>query len=395
MKILMVSAAYPPYISGVATATASLATWLSRDNQVTLLAGGSNGFPRSKKINDNFRLYLFPGVKIKRQKKYLTFPYPYPNKIAAIITAFKPNIIHLQDISPMGFSVLNLARKTNIPVVMTHHFTAEYIVKTLIADPKLSNRLSGNHLTQQIIYRLVNLFYNACDLLTVPNPGLVPYFKKAGLKKPVLAIPNGISTNNFRKKSKLNTVMARYGISQSQIILFVGRLEIDKNLDMLIEAFSLVHQQNPDTALVLVGDGDKKPQILKQVKKLHLENSVYLPGRIDNNDAALSHLYNAALVFATASIIENQSVAFIEAMAAGLPIVAPNLPLLTSLLKPNVNSLLFKSNNAGALAVCLQKLLSDRKLRSKISKSNRRAGRQYDIAITSRQYLQAYQSLKT
>ncbi len=392
MKILIVSAAYPPYISGVATATANLANWLSRSHQIALIAGGNYKTPQRKKINNNFTLYLFPGVQIRRQKASLTIPYPYPKKILSLITAFAPDVIHLQDVTPMSLAALNLARKLKIPAVMTHHFTAEFIVKTLISEPNLSQILSNSRLTQRLIYRLVNLFYNRCDLLTVPNPNLIPYFQRAGLTTPILAIPNGISLKNFRRRTKLKQILARHRIAQSQIILYVGRLEIDKNIDVLMNAFRLVHQYNQDTSLVLVGDGNKKTQLLNQAKKLNVGDCVYFLGKIDNSDPALSQLYNAANIFASASIIENQSVAFIEAMAAGLPIVSAKTAISAN---SDLNGLEFEPGNAGALAVCLQKILADQKLRKTISKYNRYAGRQYDIAITSRQYLKAYQSLQT
>ncbi|OGD57108.1 hypothetical protein A3I57_02065 [Candidatus Beckwithbacteria bacterium RIFCSPLOWO2_02_FULL_47_23] len=390
MKILIVSAAYPPYISGVATATANLANYLSRSHQVALIAGGNYKTPQRKSINNNFTLYLFPGVQIKRQKAALTISYPYPKKILSLITAFQPDVIHLQDVAPMSLSVLTLARKLKIPTVMTHHFTAEFVVKTLISEPNLSKILSNSRLTQQLIYRLVNLFYNRGDLLTVPNPNLIPFFQKAGLTTPIMAIPNGINLKNFRRRLTLKRLLTKYQITQEQIILYVGRLEIDKNLDVLMDAFQLVHQYNPAAGLVLVGDGNKKNQLLRQAKKLNLLDCVYFLGKINNTDLLLSQIYNAAAVFASASIIENQSVAFIEAMAAGLPIVSAKTAITVN---PNLNGLEFEPDNIGALAVCLQKILIDQKLKKTISKYNRRLSRQYDISVTGRQYLAAYQKL--
>ncbi len=293
----------------------------------------------------------------------------------------------------MSLAALSLGRAQKIPVIMTHHFTAEFVVKTLISEPNLSNTLSNNRLTQQLIYRLVNLFYNHCNLLTVPNPQLIPYFNQAGLKTPIVAIPNGIVIKNFQKKIPLQKVLKLYSINQPQIILFVGRLEIDKNIDILINAFYLIHKYNPSTSLVLVGDGDKKSTLLKQVSKLGLTQAVYFLGKINNLDSNLSHLYCASTVFASASIIENQSVAFIEAMAAGLPIVAAKTATGGATIKPNLNGLEFEPGNTGALAVCLQKILTDQKLSQSISQYNRQTSHFYDIKITSQQYLSAYKSL--
>ena len=157
-----------------------------------------------------------------------------------------------------------------------------------------------------------------------------------------------------------------------------------------MDAFQLVHQYNPAAGLVLVGDGNKKNQLLRQAKKLNLLDCVYFLGKINNTDLLLSQIYNAAAVFASASIIENQSVAFIEAMAAGLPIVSAKTAITVN---PNLNGLEFEPDNIGALAVCLQKILIDQKLKKTISKYNRRLSRQYDISVTGRQYLAAYQKL--
>lgn len=393
MKILIVSTSYPPYISGVATSTANLANYLSKSHEVKIIAGGNVSRPRKKQLNPNLTLYLFPGITIRRQKPSLVLPYPYPKQIKQIIASFRPKIIHLQDFSPIHLSVFNLAKQQHIPVLMTHHFTAEFVVKTIIANSKLSNTLSQTQITKQLIYRLVNLFYNHCQLIIVPNHNLIAHLKKAHLKTPVMAIPNGIFIKNFQRKTKLTQVLNQYAITQPQMILYVGRLEIDKNIDVLIEAFNIVHQYNPQTSLVLVGDGNKKLQFLNQVKKLYLTDSVYFVGKIDNTNPQLSHLYNAASIFASASIIESQGVVFIEALAAGLPIVACQTPILASIINPGINGLLFELGNPGALAVCLQKLLSNQKLRRVMAANNRQLSKQYDISLTSQQYLKAYRSL--
>ena len=77
-------------------------------------------------------------------------------------------------------------------------------------------------------------------------------------------------------------------------------------------------------------------------------------------------------------------------MAAGLPIVSAKTAITVN---PNLNGLEFEPDNIGALAVCLQKILIDQKLKKTISKYNRRLSRQYDISVTGRQYLAAYQKL--
>ncbi|MDZ7586838.1 MAG: glycosyltransferase [Patescibacteria group bacterium] len=394
MKILISSTAYPPYINGVTTATANLAQALSTHHSIAILSATDSKQPQVKSLNHHLKLFLFPGVNFKLRSK-LTVPYPYPKKIKTIIQTFKPDIIHLQDFSPLGLSALSVAHELHIPIIFTHHFTAEFIVKTIITNKALSHKLSQNLTTQQLIYRLVNLFYNQCQLVTVPNQNLIPYFKAAKLKTPIISISNGIITQNFTRKIKLSQIIKQYRLTGTKIILFVGRLDADKNLEILIEAFKSIHRQNPDTNLIIVGQGNQKSQLVKQVKQSQLESCVRFLPPINNQSQALSHLYNAACLFVNPSIIENQSVSFIEAFAAGLPIVSADHSLQRNFIRPNQNGLVAESNNPAAFAVAIQKLLSDQKLYQQISRHNRRTAKQYDISITSQKYLSAYRSLLT
>lgn len=392
MRILIVSTSYPPYMSGLATATANLGLELSKKHSVAIISSSTTKRAQTNKVNKNLTVYLMPSFRFNN-KTQLTLAYPQPKKIEKLIQEFQPNVIHLQDFSPICLSALSIGKESNIPVVITHHFTAEYVVASLIPTKFFSQRLSQSQLTKKLIYRLTNSIYNRCDLITVPNSSLIPFFKTAKLKKDIISAPNGIYTKQFQVKTKFKSIQSKYQITQSRFILFVGRLDQDKNLKLLVEAFKPIHQHNPNTALIFVGEGRQKSKILKLAKKLGLADSVYLLGRINNQKKALSHLYNAASIFANPSIIENQSVSFIESLAAGLPIVASDSPIQASFIKPGKNGLLFESNNPAALATCLQILLKDKKLYQSISRNNLKLARQFDISSTSQLYLKAYQSL--
>ncbi len=392
MRILIVSTSYPPYMSGLATATANLGFELSKNHQLAIISSSPSKKAQIKNINKNLNIYLMPSFGFNN-KTQLTLAYPQPKKIESLIQQFQPDIIHLQDFSPICLTALNLGNQLNIPIVMTHHFTAEYVVESLIPTKIISRRLSQSQITKKLIYRLTNPIYNRCDLITVPNPSLIPYFKQAKLKKDIISVPNGIITKNFQTKTRLQSVLKKYKIKQPRLIIFVGRLDLDKNLKLLLEAFAPISQHNPDTALVFVGDGRQKTKLKKMAQKLKINHSVYFPGRIDNQKKSLSHLYNAASIFANPSIVENQSVSFIESLAAGLPIVASDLPIQASFIKPNQNGLLFEPNNKTALATCLQILLKDQKLHHTISNNNLKLAKAFDISCTSRLYLKAYRSL--
>lgn len=392
MRILIGSASYPPYMSGLATATANLGLELSKKHQIAIISGSPTKKGYVKNVNQNLQVHLMASIRFNN-KTQLNLAYPQSKKVEALINQFQPQVIHLQDFSPICLSILNIAHKQNIPVVITHHFTSEYVVESLVPSKTISRKLNQSQITKKLIYRLTNPIYNRCDLVTVPNASLIPYFKQAQLKRHIISVPNGINIKKFQAKTKPTSVLNKYQITQSKIILFVGRLDLDKNLQVLVKAFSPIHHHNPDTALVFVGGGRQKKKLVSLAKKLGCNQAVYFLGRIDNQKQALSHLYNAATIFANPSIIENQSVSFIESLASGLPIVASNLPVQASFIKSGQNGLLFEPNNPIALATCLQILLKDTRLASRISKNNLKLAKNFDISRTNQIYLKAYQSL--
>jgi len=392
MKILIVSAGYPPYISGVATSTANLVNQISKKHEVLLISSTSNKNSSKTILHPLFTHYRLPGISLK-QRIDLAIPFPHLKNIKNIIADFHPDIIHLQDPSPISLSSLYTANTLNIPTIITHHFTPEFIVKSIIPGKKISYHLSQSLTTKQLIYRLVKPIYNRCQMVTVPNNAFIKDFKKASLKTPITTIPNGICSKNFTHKSSLSGIRKKYKISQPKIILFVGRLDTDKSLDILIEAFGPLHQFNPNTSLVLVGDGTQKSKLMSQVKKLDLTHSVHFLGKISNQSKELSHLYNAAHIFVNPSLIENQSVSFIEAFTAGLPIIAIDHQNLNHFVKPNQNGILFEPNNPISLALAIQKLLKNPDLYQKISIQNKKTAKKFNISVTSKQYLSLYRSL--
>lgn len=392
MKILIATLALPPYLSGVATFTASLAQELSKTEDVLILSSTPAKKPQKKVITPHLTHWLFPGIKFTHPAK-LTLATPHLTKVQEIFHQFKPDVVHLQDFSPICLSTLNAANNNSLPCLITHHFTAEHIFQFLIPSPQISNRLSYSPRACKLLYRLLEPIYNRCQQIVVPNPKLIPLLQKAKFTPPISSISNGIISHNFVHKKPLKKILKQYGITQSKLLLFVGRLDPDKNLHQLIEAFQPISQLNPDAGLVFIGDGNQKNKLQKIVKKLNLKSTVYFLGKIDNQSRELSYLYNAAYLYVNPSIIENQSVSFIEAMTAGLPIVAANQAIQSSLIQPNINGLLFQSNSIPALTAALQKLLSDSRLRRKISSINRKTARIYDVHFTSQQYLRAYRLL--
>lgn len=134
----------------------------------------------------------------------------------------------------------------------------------------------------------------------------------------VTIIPNAIDVDKFRFNFETRKrVRDVWGLQNKLVIGHVGRFSNQKNHKFLVEIFACVHQQNPNTMLMLVGDGELKPEIEQFVKELELSNAVlFLGSRHDVHE-----LYQAMDVFVLPSHYEGLPVVGIEAQCAGLPVL--------------------------------------------------------------------------
>lgn len=171
-------------------------------------------------------------------------------------------------------------------------------------------------------------------------------------------IPNGISLERFvpataaRRRALAESLGWR---PDSRVIGTVGRLQPVKDQARLIRAFGHVRSKVPDAVLVVVGDGELRPQLEQLVEELGLQESVRFLG--DRGD--VPQLLSGMEVFALSSLSEGYSVALIEACAASLPIVATDVGGNHEIVRDGVNGKLVAAGDTSALAGALQDMLAD------------------------------------
>jgi glycosyltransferase involved in cell wall biosynthesis len=137
----------------------------------------------------------------------------------------------------------------------------------------------------------------------------------------ITVIENGVDTERFRPLSKAES-RYKLGLPESRpIVLSVGHLKEVKGFDLLIEATNTLRQSNINPLLVIVGEGTCRNRLERQIARLNLENNVWLVGSRPHAD--LPFWYSAADLFCTGSSSEGWPNVLFEAMACGLPVVAP------------------------------------------------------------------------
>jgi glycosyltransferase involved in cell wall biosynthesis len=199
---------------------------------------------------------------------------------------------------------------------------------------------------------------------------LLPHFLRSlppALRERAVLIPNGV---------EIDPALHPVSDVTSKRIVCVARFAPQKRLDLLVEAFAIVAEARPDWELLILGDGQLKPQITQQVESLGLSPRVSMPGTADNVDEMLA----GSSIFVLPSAFEGFSIVLLEAQRAGLPCVAfkacngPN-----RLIHSGVDGLLVEPFEAPPLAEALLTLIDDEEMRRRIGRAARDSVTRYAL----------------
>ena len=342
MKILIVSHTYWPHLNGQAVFVTNLAEGLvERGHQVTVLLPSTER--PSLEVRNGVSLETTPSIDLRFIHKDLNISYAPVVKIKAIFDRLQPDLVHLQDPAPVSQLARQIAKKRGIAVIATHH------PGPAIWAPYLPGE---NPLVQKIVVPIVwssfLSYLNKVDQVTVPSRASARMLLMKGLHKPVRPISCGVNLENFNGLSvktceAVDNKKLAAGILK---FLYVGRLDEEKRVDVLIRAMGKVKNQN--IQLLLAGDGSKEKMIHRLVDELNLEDRVIFLGRIERSQVA--NILLDADVFVMPGDGESLSIATLEAMACGLPVIASNSMALPELVKSGKNGLLFQPGNEDDLA---------------------------------------------
>jgi glycosyltransferase involved in cell wall biosynthesis len=187
--------------------------------------------------------------------------------------------------------------------------------------------------------------YNRMELVTAQSRTAANLIRAQGLKPPVFPVSCGIDLGRFRLDASINRLAcrARYGLDPKRtVFLYVGRIEKDKRIDVLLHA--LAHLKRDDIQLVIAGRGSASEHFQALARSLDLDGRVRFTGFIPKED--LHVLLNSVDIFTMPSDAELLSLASLEAMACGRPMLLADAVALPELVTPGVNGYLFKPGDA-------------------------------------------------
>lgn len=385
MKILIASDLHYPTINGVATFSRNLARGLAaRGHEVLVIAPSQTG-KACKEVDGNHAIYRTASVPFPFYQNFRISLTPY-REVKKIIDEFDPDVIHIQMLMWIGQSAMKYGNKRGISIVSTNHAMPENLMDNLKLLAPVSRPI--NYILKEYGRR----FHSKSDYVTMPTASAIEMFD--GTKKmdvPLVAISNGIDLSQFTNKPPAEYIFDKFNLPNNKpIVSYVGRLDAEKHISVLIRAFASVVEM-VDSHLLVVGDGTDADNLRDLVHILGISDKVTFTGRVSEED--LLELHRVGTLFAMPSPAELQSIATLEAMASGQPIVAVDAGALKELCQDGRNGYLCDQDDASQIADSIATILSDKKKRANFSAESLAIAATHDIDHTLNQFEDLYSQL--
>lgn len=386
MKILIASDLHYPTINGVATFSRNLARGLAERGFEVLVIAPSQTGKKCQEIDGNYVISRTTAIALPFYQNLRISINP-AHEVKKIIEDFHPDVIHIQTPLQICQAVMRYGNKKGIPVVSTNHGMPENIIDNIRLLAPLS---------RPVTYMLNTIgarFHAKANYVTLPTKSAIDMFRATEkITAPLEAVSNGINLAQFTAGTAPAELYKKFGIPKSApIVSYVGRLDAEKHLPVLLQAFVKVRKQVPNAHLLIVGDGTELGPLGLLAKKLGVGEHVTLTGRV--SDEELVALHKVGTVFCMPSPAELQSIATLEAMASGQPVVAVDAGALRELCQDGRNGYLCKQDDATGIAKRVVEILKDKKLRDTFSTESLAIARTHDIQTTLDRFESIYRSL--
>jgi glycosyltransferase involved in cell wall biosynthesis len=350
---MIVTDQYPPMVGGVPKVTHGLAVnFAARGHEVGVIAP-SYGPRDVQRVEEQVQVFRFSSFEWPTYEE-LRIPFLPVLPFRKMLKRFDPDIIHVH--SPIVLGNIAQIVSGRIPVIVTNHYLPINMSRSFAGDGIISKPIKG------FFYTYLVSFCNRCAYVTAPTMTALNLLYEHGLRAPAAALSNGIDLRVYRPGPPGEEVRRRFRLPADRpLILSANRLSREKRINVLIDAAAKLHEE---AHLVITGSGPAEADLSAQVDTLGLNGRVSFLGFVSDED--LVELYRLASIFAIPSEADLQSLATMEAMATGLPVVAANAYALPELVHHTVNGFLFEPGNSDEMAAYLDTLLRDAALRREL-----------------------------
>ncbi len=386
MKILIASDLHWPAVNGVATFSRNLAQGLAAHGHEVLVIAPSQTGKKYKEVDGNYAIVRTAAIPFPFYQNFMISLSPY-REVKKIINEFQPDVIHIQMLMMIGQAAMKIGNKNGIPIVSTNHAMPENLMDNLKLLAPVARPI--NYMLKLYGAR----FHSKADYVTLPTKAAIEMFGSSVNKvtSPIEAVSNGIDLSRFKVSTPSPEIMEKFKIpTDVPIISYIGRLDAEKHLYVLLNAFEQV-LKTTKVHLLIVGFGTDADNLKLLAYESGLSKHITFTGRVSDDEIVALH--KVGTVYCMPSPAELQSIATLEAMASGQPIVAVNAGALWELCQNERNGFLCDQDNDDQIAKSLLKIITDTSLRKKMSQESIAIAATHDLQYTLKRFEDIYTDL--
>ena len=366
-RVVIGADTFPPDVNGAARFAGRLAGGLAaRGHEVHVVAPSLTGPAGTDRVGavtvHHLRSHAWPG----RPQLRFCLPWQVRRSAAGLVDRLDPDVVHVQGHFPVCRALLVRAGRRGIPVVATNHVVPDNF---LVRVPRPFRAIAAAWFWEDLVRVL-----GRATVVTAPTRVAVELLERAGLAG---ALPVSNGTDLPAVGGRTTTGAGRDGAEPT--VLFVGRLDREKHVEDLLRALA-AHGGEQVPRVEVVGDGPCRGAWTALAASLGVAARVSFLGHLDEGELAAAR--ERAGVFVMPGTAELQSLATLEAMAVGLPVVAADAMALPHLVRPGVNGWLYRPGDANALADRIAEVLADPAARARMGAASAAIAGDHDVSRT-------------
>jgi len=375
VKIGIFTDSYLPYTSGVVRSIQTFTAELTAlGHEVYIFA------PSYRNCDHESRVFRFASIPSPTNPDF-ALAVPFSLKLKPTIKKLELDLIHVHSPFLLGRVGVRYARKLGVPLVFTFHTLYDQYVHYLPFAKTFSRELAQ---------KISRDFCNLCDLVIVPTGIVGDYLRDIGVRTPVNRVPTGIKISDYQEVDRM-WLQKQYKIKpEDKVLLFVGRLGKEKNINFLMESFKVLENRMGNTVLVLVGGGPEEEELRDKAVELGIEKKVIFTGTLSPENVI--KCYASASLFVFPSVTETQGIVITEAKAAGLPVVAIKAYGVSEMVEDGVDGYLTELNQEQFASKVHMLLINDNLIEEMSRRARHNAERLSSTNCTAR-LIDSYQSL--
>jgi 1,2-diacylglycerol 3-alpha-glucosyltransferase len=342
--LLITTDCFLPRWDGIARFLKELMPFLTQEFDVTVACPK---FPGTPPDVPGVSVHRFPLMNVRFGDIY----FAWVTKSELLPLMERADIVFNQTLGPIGMAAVAAAKKLDVPLVGFAHSI----------DWELSSRAVkyGKWLVELFTKIIVRWKYNKCDVVLVPSTGVSDLLAVNGIRTRKVVVPLGVNVQRFMPPQSKAAAKKALGIDSEKLVVgFCGRIGREKDLPTLLKAFRRIQHKN-NVQLLIVGGGIEE-------RAFH-NPRITLTGAVDNVVPYLQ----AMDIFVLPSLTETSSLATMEAMACGLPVIATPVGSIKEYVEDGVNGFLFARQDVDSLVEKLNALLKSPKAREMVGAAAR------------------------